>query len=246
MARARIRTIKPEMWQDEKIGALSRDARLLLLGLLTMADDEGRLLATPMRVLGHVFPFDSEAQKRLPKWLKEVESSGIVLFYEHNGNPYAAFRHWKRHQKINRATESELPAPPDPTIAAANAIVENWDGEDTKTGYRKAAIPEKVRRAVAKRYGAIAGDTVEAYCNSCGAVGTIHWPRLESGKPGSWVTFSGLELDHVVPELHGGESTEENIQLLCQSCNRRKGAKLPTGNGMVTGIRDRGNGSEVA
>lgn len=36
-SRPRIRTLKPECWQDEKIGQLSRDARLLFVGLITMA-----------------------------------------------------------------------------------------------------------------------------------------------------------------------------------------------------------------
>ena len=125
MARARIRSIKPEIWQDEKVGDLSRDARVLLLGMVTMADDEGRLLATPMVLLGHVFPFDDDAQKRLPRWIDEIERSGIVLFYEHTGKPYAAFRNWRKHQKINRATPSALPAPPDRSVASANTLPNN-------------------------------------------------------------------------------------------------------------------------
>ncbi len=122
MARARIRSIKPELWQDEKIGDLSRDARLLLLGMLTMADDEGRLLATPMVLLGHVFPFDSDAQKRLGGWILEVKRSEIVVFYENNGKPYAAFRHWKRHQKINKPNPSTLPEPPVREVALENRV----------------------------------------------------------------------------------------------------------------------------
>ena len=32
-----------------------------------------------------------------------------------------------------------------------------------------------------------------------------------------------LEIDHVVPLARGGSNRLENLQLLCQSCNRRKG-----------------------
>jgi 5-methylcytosine-specific restriction endonuclease McrA len=35
-----------------------------------------------------------------------------------------------------------------------------------------------------------------------------------------------LEFDHVIPVKMGGSNTERNIQLLCASCNRRKGATL--------------------
>lgn len=120
--RPRIRTLKPEMWQDENVGCLSRDARILLVGLITMADDEGRLRAPGAAILGHVFPYDGDAPRKLAGWLDEVVASGMVLRYAHKGLPYLAFRHWKRHQQINRARMSELPPPPDSRVVTENAV----------------------------------------------------------------------------------------------------------------------------
>lgn len=120
--RPRIRTIKPEFWQDESVGELSRDARLLLIGLITMADDEGRLRLLTASVLGHAYPYDDDAARRLPAWLGEIERSGIVLFYESDGKRYAAFRHWRRHQRVNRARPSVLPAPPDQDVVTENSV----------------------------------------------------------------------------------------------------------------------------
>jgi hypothetical protein len=40
---SRIRTIKPEFWEDEGNGRLSALARLLFIATFNMADDEGRL-----------------------------------------------------------------------------------------------------------------------------------------------------------------------------------------------------------
>lgn len=81
----------------------------------------------------------------------------------------------------------------------------------------KRAIPQAVRRAVARRAGAIGPGRWTAYCDYCGSVGEICWMTP------SWVRFRGLELDHVVPEVRGGQPVEENIVLACQRCNRSKG-----------------------
>jgi 5-methylcytosine-specific restriction endonuclease McrA len=215
MSRPRIRTIKPELWQDEKVGGLSRDARLLFIGLVTMADDEGRLRALPAVILGHCLPYDADALRKVETWLAEVAASGLVTRYVVDGTPYVQINGWTRHQVINRPTNSELPPAPGHTSEGAEP-------------YKKKAIPDAVRRAVAKRYGAVPGEAVAARCDECGATGTIDWPRTTSGKPGSWVTFSGLELDHINPEFHGGEATDENLRLLCRRCNRSKGHSLST------------------
>ena len=35
-----------------------------------------------------------------------------------------------------------------------------------------------------------------------------------------------LEFDHIIPVVQGGSSTERNVQLLCEACNRSKGATI--------------------
>ena len=35
-----------------------------------------------------------------------------------------------------------------------------------------------------------------------------------------------LEFDHVIPIAEGGSSTERNVQLLCETCNRSKGKTI--------------------
>lgn len=36
----------------------------------------------------------------------------------------------------------------------------------------------------------------------------------------------GLQFDHVIPVVKGGATTAQNLQLLCQACNRKKGATI--------------------
>lgn len=35
-----------------------------------------------------------------------------------------------------------------------------------------------------------------------------------------------LEYDHIIPLAEGGSNTKRNLQLLCQDCNRSKGANI--------------------
>ena len=44
--RPRIRSIKPEFFGDEKINSVAVGARYTAIGLMSMADDRGRILCT--------------------------------------------------------------------------------------------------------------------------------------------------------------------------------------------------------
>ncbi len=112
MSGPRIRTLKPEMWADERVGGLSRDGRLLWTVLLTMADDEGRLRALAPGIIGHGYPYGDATTGEVETWLAELAAAGLINRYEHAAVPYVAIYRWARHQKINRPTPSSLPAPP--------------------------------------------------------------------------------------------------------------------------------------
>ena len=109
--RARIRTLKPEVWEDEAVGKLGAWERLLFVGLITMADDEGRLRALPSAIAGHVFPYDDHPPAKILKWLDGIADVGLIQRYQHDGTEYVQIKGWSTHQKINRPTPSTLPAP---------------------------------------------------------------------------------------------------------------------------------------
>jgi hypothetical protein len=109
---ARIRTIKPSFWGDESVSELSRDARLLLIGLISSADDAGRFMASHSAVAGYVFPHDTIQPAKLRGWMDEIAAAGIIQLYQVSRREYGWFPKWDKHQKINRPQDSTLPAPP--------------------------------------------------------------------------------------------------------------------------------------
>jgi hypothetical protein len=68
-----------------------------------------------------------------------------------------------------------------------------------RLGRTRSPIPEAVRHAVWRRD--------EAACVQCGSQ-------------------ENLEFDHIIPIARGGSSTERNLQLLCEACNRAKSATI--------------------
>lgn len=78
---ARIRTIKPEFWQHPKVMRVSRDARLLFLGLLNEVDDEGRMRWSAKRVAGVVFPGDEDVPVNQPHLRKVLLNQKTFVVY---------------------------------------------------------------------------------------------------------------------------------------------------------------------
>lgn len=112
---ARKRMIDPSFWEDPTIGTLSVPARLLFIGMMSHADDEGRLEVEPRYIRRAVFGFDEDITTGLVAcYLTEIrELCRSVRFYEVDGRALASFINWKRYQYIQKPQTSRLPAPPE-------------------------------------------------------------------------------------------------------------------------------------
>lgn len=108
---ARIRTIKPAFWTDPAVADLTRDERLLLIGLISSADDEGRFVATISAISGYVFPYDELPPRTIRTWRDHLAASGIVEIYSVDGREYGRFPKWGKHQKVNKPYPSAIPLP---------------------------------------------------------------------------------------------------------------------------------------
>lgn len=105
---ARIRTIKPEFWQDEDIATLPPATILLAIGLLNHSDDEGYFQAHPSLVRAVVFPF-SETSMNIHDMLTELSNIGYLELFEGSDNKkYGLVRNFLKHQRISRPSGSKI------------------------------------------------------------------------------------------------------------------------------------------
>lgn len=114
---ARIRSIKPEFWDDRKLARLaSRDARLLYIGLWNLSDEWQRVNGDPQWIKGQIFAYDDDIDAdHVSKLLAELENPqlGAVMAYEAGGDPYLYLPKLGRHQRLEpEKVKSRLPDPP--------------------------------------------------------------------------------------------------------------------------------------
>lgn len=97
---ARIRTIKPEFWHDEKLAPCDALTRLVFLGLISAADDFGRVLDNERVLDAFMFP-DTEDSVREP--LANLSRMGRVRRGKTaSGQRIIQIVNWERHQKVDK------------------------------------------------------------------------------------------------------------------------------------------------
>lgn len=106
---ARIRTIKPSFWTDPTVASLRRDARLMLVALISSADDQGRFLASASAISGYAFPHDDLPAKTIRQWRDEIAKTGVIRLYSVDGCEYGDFPNWTKHQKVAHPYPSIIP-----------------------------------------------------------------------------------------------------------------------------------------
>lgn len=226
---ARIRSIHPGFFMDDDTVAISTEARLFLIGIWQIADDQGVFEWKLGEVRRQIFP-DQEID--IESIQAELVARDWIRTFESGGKKYGACRNFRKFQ--NPSVKSyKYPLPPEFFDYVAMPDGErNEDHERSAqgqmrrvfAGYRKKPIPMPVKREVAARYGCVPGSCVEVTCAYCDQVGLVSWELKADGSPKALVKFDGLEMDHFVPESAGGTTTAENLVLACPPCNRSKGA----------------------
>lgn len=106
----RIRTLKPELLEDDRTASLSHEAWRMFVSMILLADDYGNLRANPKLLDGQVF-WARESLAGLSRILRELVESGLVAEYSVRGQKYVTLTGWAKHQRVDKPGKPRVPGP---------------------------------------------------------------------------------------------------------------------------------------
>jgi hypothetical protein len=107
---ARTRSIKPSFFKNEYLAECEPMARLLFVGLWTLADSQGRMELRPLRIKAELFPYDNCDILGL---LKQLADKGFVRAYESGDVKVLEIPTFGEHQRCHPDERDEGLPPPD-------------------------------------------------------------------------------------------------------------------------------------
>jgi hypothetical protein len=131
---ARIRSIHPGLFTDEAFVSLSAFARLLLLGLLTEADDHGIFEWKPVQMKMRLLGGDNVD---VPALLEEITAADRVMAYEVDGKKYGAIKNFCKYQR------PKTPKAIHPKSETAIAYVRLFPKKEETTPAEQEQFPQK-------------------------------------------------------------------------------------------------------
>lgn len=100
---ARIRTIKPEFWEDEKIGKLPIPCRLFFIGCWIFADDFGVIKGNAALLKSQIFPYDENLRvSEIKKWIDALVDARMLVPIIHAEESYYFIRTFRSHQVLDK------------------------------------------------------------------------------------------------------------------------------------------------
>jgi hypothetical protein len=126
---SRIRTIKPEFWSDDKVVAVSRDARLLFIGIWNFADDAGNVERSAVQLKARVFPADLDVSTAdIERMVDALIAHVLVIEYSVSGKKFLHIPGFAKHQVINRPSKPKCP-PYESSLNAHGALMPGREGK---------------------------------------------------------------------------------------------------------------------
>jgi hypothetical protein len=209
---ARIRTIKPDFWTDEKLTECSMSTRLFFVGTWNFADDNGNLTRSAKKLKMQIFPADSVDCEEM---VQELIGAGVLVEYEADGEKFLHIKGFAKHQVINRPSKSSIPEPPivkkkapkvDDSVKTHGAFTDGREGKGKEVNTYEAfasfwsVYPKKKNKGQAEKAFAKLNpddDLLQTILNAVeGASHSADWLKSDGQyipHPATWLNAKGWE-----------------------------------------------------
>lgn len=124
----RKRFLHPVIWKDAATAEMTRDERLMFVGLISLQDDEQRVLASPRYLRGEIYPHDpGVTEAKVLRWRDYVcIRNANVWLYRVGVLEYIWLAKADKYQKPDHPTASQLPAPSKGIRVTANELLAKY------------------------------------------------------------------------------------------------------------------------
>lgn len=106
---ARRRMISPTIWDCEQFASLTFRQRVLYIGLISNADDEGKMKAHSSLIRSKIFPYDDISPKEIEEDIITLQNIGLIWRYENAETLYIQHPNWTDYQCVAHPTPSTCP-----------------------------------------------------------------------------------------------------------------------------------------
>lgn len=108
---SRKRMIDPDIWDDSKFNQLDQAGKLIFIGMITLANDQGKLRADPRILKSKVFPYNNIDLQNVEKAVQQIADLGMITYYEVAGEHFARLSNWNKYQTLTYIGKDNLPDP---------------------------------------------------------------------------------------------------------------------------------------
>lgn len=121
----RIRSIKPEWLEDERLALAPPEARVLSVALMLIADDHGNGRMVPQILASRIFPASPGI---FANALDTLQDTRFIELYQCEGQTYFSIRNWKKHQRVDKPGKPHVPGPLDKGVEKIPGSLANVPG----------------------------------------------------------------------------------------------------------------------
>jgi len=99
--------IKPEYWNDEKLGSEPESIQLTYIGTWTFSDDYGVVKGNPIWLKNQIFPYKQALRiETFSKWLEALEGQEMLIPFTLRGEKFYFIRTFRQHQSVEKPSKT--------------------------------------------------------------------------------------------------------------------------------------------